>query len=90
MKLKYVLKEKQLETHPTKSVFLVTGSEKFKAKVQKEVKEKLVVLGRIVLKEITCESYLGDKISSEGLQCSIEATIKDRTGRTKGSIYVPL
>ena len=55
--------------------------------MQKEVKEKPGLLGKIVMKEMTFESYLGDKISSEGLKCSIEATIKDRTGKTKGSIY---
>ena len=76
VKLDFVLKEKQLEANPTKSGFLVTGSERFKAKGQKDVKEKL--LGNIVLKEMTCDSYLGDKLSREGLKCSIEATIKDK------------
>ena len=87
LKLDFVLKEKQLEAHPTKSGFLVTGSERFNAKVQQDVKDKPVLLGDIVMKEMTTESYLGDKSSSEGLRSSIEETIKDRKGNMKGSIY---
>ena len=56
----------------------MTGSESYKAKVQKEVKEKPVLLGNIVMTEMRTESYLGGKLISEGLKSSIEATIKDR------------
>ena len=45
------------------------------------------MLGKIIMKEKKCEAYLGDILSSEGLRESIEATIKDRTARVKGSIY---
>ena len=78
-----MLKEKQLEAHPSKFGFLVTGSEKFKAKVKKEVKEKPVVLGKIVMKEMMCKSYLGDKLSSEGLKCSIERHHKGQNRKYK-------
>ena len=86
-KLNFVLKEKQLEAHPTKSCYLVFGSESFKAKAEQECKERPVMLGEIEMKEKKSESYLGDVLSSEGLRASIEATIKDRTAKVKGSVY---
>ena len=85
VKLDYMLRETQLEAHPSKSGFLVTGSERFKAKVQHELKQEPVMLGKIELKEKKAESYLGDKLSSEGLKSSVEETIKDRAGKIKAS-----
>jgi hypothetical protein len=51
------------------------------------VKQEPVMLGKIELKEKKTESYLGDKLSSEGLKSSVEETIKDRAGKIKASIY---
>ena len=45
------------------------------------------MLGKIIMKEKQSEAYLGDVLCSEGLNASIQATIKDRTARVKGSIY---
>ena len=81
VKLDCVLRQKQLEAHPSKSCYLIFGSDKFKAKAQHECAEKPVMLGRIIMKEKKCEAYLGDILSSEGLRESIEATIKDRIAR---------
>ena len=44
------------------------------------------MLGQIVMKEKKSEAYLGDILCSEGLEASIEATIKDRAAKLKGSI----
>ena len=33
------------------------------------------------------EKYLGDILSSQGLSASVRATVKDRTGKVKGSLY---
>ena len=73
--------------HPTKSGYLIFGSEQYKAKAQYEAKEAPVMLGKISLKEKTSEAYLGDILSSEGLRASTEASIRDRVGKVKGSIY---
>ena len=81
VKLDCVLRQKQLEAHPSKSCYLIFGSDKFKAKAQHECAEKPVMLGRIIMKEKKCEAYLGDILSSEGLRETIEATIKDRIAR---------
>ena len=86
-KLEYVLREKQLEALPTKSGYLVFGNEKFKARVESDVKEAPVMLGKVVLKEKESEAYLGDILSSQGLRASTEASIKDRGAKVKGSIY---
>ena len=58
-KLDYVLREKQLEAHSIKSGYLVFGSEKFKSKVENEVKGAPVMLGKVVMKEKHREAYLG-------------------------------
>ena len=86
-KLDYVLREKQLEAHPTKSGYLVFGSEQFKAKVENDVKGAPVMLGKVVLKEKCSEAYLGDILCSQGLRASTEASIRERTAKVKGSIY---
>ena len=39
------------------------------------------------MKEKKSEAYLGDILCSEGIEASIEATIKDRAAKVKGSIY---
>ena len=82
VKLNSVLIEKQLEAHPTKSCYLVYGSESFKAKCDLDSSDKPIMLGEIVLKEKKSEAYLG-----EGLTASVQATIKGRTSKVKGSIY---
>ena len=83
----FSLREKQLEAHHSKLGFLGTGSERFKAKVQHEVKQEPVMLGKIELKEKKTEFYLGDNLSSEGLKSYVEETIKDRAAKIKASIY---
>ena len=45
------------------------------------------MLGEITMKEKQNEAYLGDVLCGIGLTASIQATIKDRTPRVKGSIY---
>ena len=86
-KLDYVLREKQLEAHPTKSGYLVFGSEQFKAKVENDVKGTPVMLGKVEMREKHSEAYLGDILCCKGLRASTEASIKERTAKVKGSIY---
>ena len=65
----------------------VYGSDKFKARAEHEVSEAPVMLGNIVMTEKKSEKYLGDILCSEGLRASVEASIKERAGKVKGSIY---
>ena len=78
---------KQLSYHPSKSCYLVFGSEQTKAKARIEADEEPVMLGKMILTEKQQEKYLGDILDSRGLKESVKATIKDRTGKVKGSIY---
>ena len=46
-----------------------------------------VMLGKVIMKEKSSEAYLGDILCSEGLRASTEASIRERAGKVKGSIY---
>ena len=87
MKLASLMMEKQLEVHPTKSGYLLFGSEQFKATCRLEIQESPVMLGKVHMKEKISEKYLGDILHSMGLKASVEATIKHREAKTKGAIY---
>ena len=56
-------------------------------RVEIDVKEAPVMLGKVVLKEKESEAYLGDILSSQGLHASTEASIRLRAAKIKGSIY---
>ena len=45
------------------------------------------MLGDIEVKEKQMDSYLGDKLCSEGLRACIEAAVKDKTAKIIGLIY---
>ena len=87
MKFSSLAMEKQLQFHPKKSCYLVYGTDNFKARIKLEAEEEPVKLGAYTLQEKTEEKYLGDIFSSEGMSASIDATIKERAAKIKGSIY---
>ena len=78
---------KQLKYHPRKSCYLVYDPDNFKAKVNLEALEEPVMLGTSPLEDLQEENYLGDILSSKGLTESVEATVKERTAKVKGSLY---
>ena len=86
IKMNFVLQEKGLEIHPEKSGFLAIGCKKFKDEVAKETKEDPIMFGDIPLKEKVKLKYLGDILDERGLTASVEETIRDRTGKVRGSI----
>ena len=79
--------EKQLKYHPKKSCYLVYGPDSFQSRIELEALEEPVLLGKDVIYEKEEEKYLGDILSSQGLSASVRATVKDRTGKVKGSLY---
>ena len=79
--------EKQLNFHPKKSCYLVFGTERFKAEVKMDAEEEPIMLGKVQLSKKVEEKYLGDVLSSLGLPQSVEATVKEREAKIKGSIY---
>lgn len=81
------LKEMALESHPTKSGYLVCGSRQFKKLVEEETKEDPIMLGSIPLQRKAAVTYLGDELSEGGLAASVDATIEAREAKVKGAIY---
>ena len=79
--------EKQLKYHQKKSCYLVYGPDNYKAQVKLEALEEPVMLGKSPLQEQELEKYLGDLLDSQGLAESVEATVKDRNAKVKGSLY---
>ena len=70
VKLDYALKEKLLTFHKDKSVYLVSGSKKYRQKVDKQVEENPLTLGDILLKNKKQQKYLGDILDEQGIsQC---------------------
>ena len=87
LKLAALMMEKQLDIHPTKSGYLLFGTEAFKAACRMEAKNSPIMLGKINMKEKESKKYLGDLLHSEGLSRSVEATIEAREAKLRGSIY---
>jgi hypothetical protein len=87
IKLASLMREKQLEIHPSKSGFLIFGSEQFKAACRLDIERNPVMLGNITMKEKEQEKYLGDILSSHGLSESVKATIKKRESKIRGAVY---
>ena len=86
IKLDYILKEKGLDIHPDKSGYLVYGSADYKDKVKAEIKKDPLMLGDVQLMQRKSEEYLGDIMDERGLEASVDATIRSRLGKVRGSI----
>ena len=87
MRLDMTMKEMALDCHPTKSCYLVYGSDSYKEQVEQETKDDPIMLGSMVLKKKSVVTYLGDELSAGGLAASVEATIQTREAKVKGAIY---
>ena len=87
VKLNYAMKEKLLDFHETKSIYMVYGNQNYKKQVEEEVEESPLSLGDIALKKKSQQKYLGDMLDERGLAASVAATVKDREGKTKAGIY---
>ena len=81
------MKEKQLEVHPDKTGYIVLGSRTFKESVERASSETPIMFGNIVTQSKSMDKYLGDMIHMDGLSASINATIDDRAGKIKASMY---
>jgi hypothetical protein len=63
------------------------GSETWKKSVRKELEESPLKFGEFIMKEKEQDIYLGDVLSSNGLEASVDATVKHRIGKVKGIVY---
>ena len=87
MKFTMMFRERLLKCHPTKTCYVLYGSEKWKKEVREELERSPLKFGDFLMKEKEQGVYLGDVLSSRGLAASVEATIAHRLGKVKGSIY---
>ena len=82
-----MFRERLLSCHPTKTCYVLFGTEKWKSKVREEFKESPLMFGSFEMKEKEQDIYLGDALNGKGLAASVEDTINRRIGKVKGLIY---
>jgi hypothetical protein len=87
VKIDYIMKEKQLQVHPDKTGYIVMGCKEYRDQVLKEAREMPIMFGGLVTKKKTVDKYLGDMFHGDGLEASVDATIDDRIGKIKASMY---
>ena len=83
-KIDNTLKRKHLSVKYDKSKFLFMGSPKYRKDTLKEIKERPMNMGGVVIEHSEKEKYLGDMIHEKGRKESITATIKARTNGLVG------
>ena len=83
-KIDNTLKRKQLSVNYDKSKFLIMGNPKYRKDTLKEIKERPMNMGGVVIEHSEKEKYLGEMIHEKGCKESITATIKSRTNGLVG------
>jgi hypothetical protein len=87
IKLSAMMDDKMLTCHPTKTCYLVVGTTRYRENIRNEVKKNPLMFGNFMCKEKDNDVYLGDVISSQGLEHSVELTVKKRLGLIRGAMY---
>ena len=75
-KLSFIMKEKQLKVHPDKTGFIAVGTKEYQEKIAWEASESPIMFGEIETKNKVFVKYIGDMIHKDGLEASVEATIR--------------
>ena len=87
VKIAEMLQLKGLDCHPTKTTYIVIGTEKYKRDIEVQIQRSPVVFGGFQCKPKQEDKYLGDMISSKGLEASVQATITQRQGKVRGDMF---
>ena len=87
VKISAMMDQKGLRCHPTKTVCIAIGTEKYRAGVQKEVEKDPIMFGNFTVLFVESEVYLGDVLSAQGLEKSVELTINKRLPKVKGAMF---
>ena len=82
-----MMDQKGLRYHPTKTVFIAIGTEKYRKGVQKEVEKDPIMFGNFIVSFVESEVYLGDVLSAQGLEKSVELTINKRLPKVRGAMF---
>ena len=83
-KIDNTLKRKQLSVNYDKSKSLIMGKPKYRKNTLKEIKERHMNMGGVMIEHLEKEKYLRDMIHEKGCKESITATIKARTNGLVG------
>jgi hypothetical protein len=87
VKISEMLTLKGLECHADKTTFIIIGTKKYKKGIEEELRKKPIVFGNFQCKPKQQDKYLGDMISSAGLEASVKATICSRQGKIKAEMF---
>ena len=82
-----MMDQKGLRCHPTKTVCIAIGSNKYRENIKSETESHPVMFGSFKVKFVSQEVYLGDVISAQGLEDSIQLTIERRAVKVRGAMY---
>lgn len=86
-RVEFVMKSKQLEVHPTKTGFVLSGKKVSIEKIRNEITSNPLKYGNLTLKEKSSEKWLGEQMATGGNTESVLATIKARKGKAIAAIY---
>ena len=82
-KIDETLKGKLLSLNYDKSKFVIIGSAKERAEMEKILELDPIKMGNVIIEQAMMEKYLGDLIHQLGCARSIQETIKDRIRKLK-------
>ena len=84
-KMDVLMKQRGLTWNEEKTVCLVVGSRKQKEIISKELVENPIMCGNFQMKEKQVEKWLGQIISSRGLEDSVAQTVESREPKIRGA-----
>ena len=87
VKMDYLMKEKQLEVHPDKTGYIVMGAKGYRDQILMEIGNNPKMFDGFETKMKKMDKNLGEMFHGEGLAASVDATIDDRIGKIKASMY---
>ena len=87
IKISLKMNQRGLKCHPTKTVCIAIGTEKYRNKVVKEVEADPIKFGNFTVLFKESEVYLGYVLSPQGMEKSVELTRNRRLTKVKAAMY---
>ena len=87
-KISYSFEEKGLEAHPDKTKYIYfRGSRKDQEMVNEELKQMPLQFENVFIQQSKKVKYLGQMLHEDGPAASVAATVSNRAGRCKGTVF---
>ena len=80
------MNELNVEVHPTKTRYMVVGSDDYKKRIRKELEESPIVIQGFEVEESHSEKYLGMMISSGGSSSTVREQMEYRLKECKAKV----